>query len=386
MKVLSEYFETSLSAEERLNHFSAYVKGVGDGLRKNVNHLESLLSLLEMELEDNPAAEKYFTQAQENISSTFATLEELQTVLQNVYSPFEKIDPDILADALTNRLQKLFVGRISRIKQGKTVLINGNLLLLQEGLLPLLLAYIENKDEIIITTDVKELSLDYLKLFHSSSLPGDYFILNISSCRSNSKNIPLPANALFDKDSFSRLKDRFSLIYGVITLHGGDIFCTKNLDSNFNFSVILPLSHTEKSYMHTDSRESVDDKDLFGSETILLVDDEDMIWDVVIDMLQNMGYTVILAGNGLEALDVYSANPNTIDLVILDMLMPEMDGQHAFFKLQEINPDIKVLLSSGYVAETDAKNVLDAGAVGFLKKPYRMVDLARKIRSIFNET
>ena len=201
----------------------------------------------------------------------------------------------------------------------------------------------------------------------------------------NPQNTLFPVNQLFEQKNFSKLKDRFRLIYGIITLHGGDIFCMKCPDGNCSFSVILPLSHTEKSYMHTDSRESVEDKDLFGSETVLLVDDEDMIWDVVIDMLQNMGYTVLLAGNGLEALEVYAANPNTIDLVILDMLMPKMDGQHAFFKLQEINPNVKVLLSSGYVAETDAKNVLDAGAVGFLKKPYRMVDLARKIRSIFRD-
>jgi len=66
------------------------------------------------------------------------------------------------------------------------------------------------------------------------------------------------------------------------------------------------------------------------------------------------------------------------------MVMPELDGHGAFFRLKEIDPKVRVLLSSGYVSEEDARDVLDAGAVGFLQKPYRMVDLARKIRSIFD--
>jgi CheY-like chemotaxis protein len=128
----------------------------------------------------------------------------------------------------------------------------------------------------------------------------------------------------------------------------------------------------------------IEDQSLYGSETILLVDDEDMIWDVIIDMLQELGYSVVLAGNGLEALEVYRENPGSIDLVILDMVMPELDGHRAFFKLREIDPKTKVLLSSGYVSEDDVQDVLTAGAAGFLRKPYRMVDLARKVRSILD--
>jgi CheY-like chemotaxis protein len=128
---------------------------------------------------------------------------------------------------------------------------------------------------------------------------------------------------------------------------------------------------------------NLEDKDLYGKETILLVDDEDMIWDVIIDMLQELGYTVILAANGREAIEIYRANPGQIDLVLLDMVMPEMDGYAAFFELKKIDPKVRVLLSSGYVSEEEARSVLDAGAAGFLRKPYRMVDLARRVRSIF---
>lgn len=122
-----------------------------------------------------------------------------------------------------------------------------------------------------------------------------------------------------------------------------------------------------------------------AGKTILLVDDEDMIWDVITDMLQGMGYHVILAGDGQEAVDVYRANADAIDLVILDMLMPNMNGQEAFTILRTINPKAKVLLSSGYVSDTSVQDVLRAGASGFLRKPYRMTQLAEVIQNILAE-
>ncbi|MBO4619513.1 MAG: response regulator [Victivallales bacterium] len=117
-------------------------------------------------------------------------------------------------------------------------------------------------------------------------------------------------------------------------------------------------------------------------QTILLVDDEDMIWDVISDMLQQLGYRIILAGDGKEAVEIYAANPGLIDLVILDMLMPNMGGRETFFLLKELDPNVKVLASSGYVSQEEIQDVMDAGAAGFLRKPYRLADLARKIHEI----
>ena len=119
-------------------------------------------------------------------------------------------------------------------------------------------------------------------------------------------------------------------------------------------------------------------------KTILLVDDEDMIWDVISDMLQQLGYRIILAGDGQEAVQIYSANPGMIDLVILDMLMPNMGGRETFFVLKELDPKVKILASSGYVSQEEIQEVMNAGAAGFLRKPYRLADLARKIHEILS--
>ena len=119
--------------------------------------------------------------------------------------------------------------------------------------------------------------------------------------------------------------------------------------------------------------------------TILLVDDEDMIWDVLIDMLQSMGYNVLLASDGKEAVSIYGSNLGNIDLVILDMIMPKMGGKETFFILKELDPNVRVLASSGYVSQEEIQDVMEAGAAGFLRKPYRMTDLAKKIEEILRQ-
>jgi len=122
------------------------------------------------------------------------------------------------------------------------------------------------------------------------------------------------------------------------------------------------------------------------NETILVVDDEDCIWDFVIEALQNLGYIVLLAGDGEEAVDIYKNNPGEIDLVFLDMVMPRVGGHSAFFQIRSINPKAKVLLSSGYVAEKEIEDLLEQGAQGFLHKPHRIKTLAVEIRRILDKT
>ncbi|MBN1863911.1 MAG: response regulator [Victivallales bacterium] len=122
-----------------------------------------------------------------------------------------------------------------------------------------------------------------------------------------------------------------------------------------------------------------------GKETILLVDDNEAVWDVLIESLQGLGYSVILAENGVDTVEIYKANPKKIDLVILDMVMPKMGGHSTFFQIKAFDADAKVLLISGYVSEKEVKDLLDAGANGFLSKPCRINVLAREIRRILDK-
>jgi len=161
---------------------------------------------------------------------------------------------------------------------------------------------------------------------------------------------------------------------GSLLGQGGDILIPANSPDD-GLIILLPLAEENDDQLAPASA-------VPGGKTILLVDDEDMIWDVITAMLQDLGYNVLLAGNGLEAIETYRSNPGGIDLVLLDMLMPELSGRETFFRLKEINPAVKVLLSSGYVSGGDVQDVLNAGAAGFLQKPYRMTELSAKIREI----
>ncbi len=124
---------------------------------------------------------------------------------------------------------------------------------------------------------------------------------------------------------------------------------------------------------------------LRGTETVLLVDDEEMIIAVGQQILESMGYTVFLAKSGREAVETYKKNKGKIDMVLLDMIMPEMGGSETYERLKEINPDIKVLLSSGYSINGQAKTILAKGCDDVIQKPFGMKNLSQKLREILDK-
>ena len=122
-----------------------------------------------------------------------------------------------------------------------------------------------------------------------------------------------------------------------------------------------------------------------GTETILIVDDQETVWDFLIEALQKLGYSVLLAENGLDAVEIYENNPGQIDLVLLDMIMPHQGGHTTFYKLKELDPGVCVLLSSGFVSHDEVDDLLANGAAGFLPKPHRIATMAAEIRRILDE-
>jgi len=121
-----------------------------------------------------------------------------------------------------------------------------------------------------------------------------------------------------------------------------------------------------------------------GNETILIVDDQETVWDFLIEALQNLGYTVILAENGEDAVTICKNTPGGIDLVLLDMIMPKLGGHSTFYQLKALDPNVKVLLSSGFVDAAAVDDLLKNGACGFLEKPHRIKTLAYEMRRILD--
>jgi CheY-like chemotaxis protein len=123
---------------------------------------------------------------------------------------------------------------------------------------------------------------------------------------------------------------------------------------------------------------------LRGTETVLLVDDDEMLIDVGRQMLEAMGYKVLMANTGAKAVEVLKKNKDRIDMVILDMVMPDMGGGEAYNRMRQIKPNIKVLLSSGYSIQGEAINTLAMGCGGLIQKPFSLEQLSEKMRAILD--
>ena len=169
-------------------------------------------------------------------------------------------------------------------------------------------------------------------------------------------------------------------VYGIIKNHGGYINVYSEKDQGTTFTIYLPASDKEA----LTPQEEISQPISKGSGTILLIDDEQMILDVGSELLEELGYNVIPALSGTEALEVYSNDGNGIDMVIMDMIMPGLGGGETFDRLKEIDPGIKVLLSSGYSINGQATKILDRGCDGFIQKPFNMQQLSEKIREILD--
>ncbi|HBF43810.1 MAG TPA: hypothetical protein DDW42_09350 [Desulfobacteraceae bacterium] len=168
-------------------------------------------------------------------------------------------------------------------------------------------------------------------------------------------------------------------VYGIIMNHGGliDVYSEKGEGSTFN--IYLPASEKTVKGEKKPSQEL-----LKGKETVLLVDDEDMIIDVGGQFLESMGYKVLTGTGGKEAVEIYKEKSDEIDLVIVDMVMPDMGGGETYDRIKKINPNVKVLLSSGYSINGHATEILERGCNGFIQKPFNMKQLSQKIKEVLD--
>ena len=168
--------------------------------------------------------------------------------------------------------------------------------------------------------------------------------------------------------------------FGIVKNHSGIIDFASRPMVGTTFFIYLPA--TEKP-LHPE--EETDENSIhWGSETILIIDDEHYILEACKAMLNDMGYTVLTARNGEEAVGIYDEKWQNIALVILDMIMPGMDGRQTYQKLQKIDPEVKVLVSSGYSMDDIATEMLAMGCSEFIQKPFHMYKVSKMIRRILD--
>jgi two-component system cell cycle sensor histidine kinase/response regulator CckA len=214
--------------------------------------------------------------------------------------------------------------------------------------------------------------------------PGSYVLLRVKD-----------TGCGMDTDTMERIFDPFfttkgigkgtglglSSAYGIVKAHGGHIDVDSEKEQGTTVSIYLPALNEA-----VPAAVEPDEKIKHGEETILLVDDEALVLEVGAKMLTKLGYTVFEARGGREAVEIYKAKKDKIDVVILDQIMPDMTGAAVYDQLKQINGEVKVLLSSGYSLHGERNERMKQGCNGFISKPFKIQALSAKIRAICDLT
>jgi two-component system cell cycle sensor histidine kinase/response regulator CckA len=173
-----------------------------------------------------------------------------------------------------------------------------------------------------------------------------------------------------------------AVVYGVVKSHNGHISCFSEPGAGATFKVYFRAME-----QHGNLAEPTETAPMIkgGTETIMLVDDEEFIRALGARMFEESGYTVLLAADGESALELYRREQERIDLVILDLIMPGMGGRKCLEELLRLDPDARVIISSGYSPDGRTQEILQAGAKGFVSKPFRVKEMLRVIREVLDK-
>jgi signal transduction histidine kinase/CheY-like chemotaxis protein len=231
----------------------------------------------------------------------------------------------------------------------------------------------------IETKDITRKEMDHIPYKISAQ---DYIKISISD--SGIGMDPALISKIFDPFFTTKKRGKgtglgLSSVYGIVKSHDGYINADSQPGRGSTFHIYLPVSHKQTAQIL-----QPDNSIITGSETILIIDDEPDILEIGKEMLEVLGYQVHSARNGSEAIDLYTKHKDRIHLVILDMVMPVMSGEQVYDSLIEINPDIRVLVSSGYSQSGPAEKILQKGCNGFIQKPFKIQLLSQAIRQVLN--
>ena len=241
-----------------------------------------------------------------------------------------------------------------------------------------------NGGSLLITTSSLELDSSSVP-FHEIKKPGKYAFISVSDSGSG-----------MDKDIKEHIFEPFfttkevgkgtglglAIVYGIIKKHNGSIHVYSEPGQGTTFNIYLPLVTS----ITQDIRREATVRLPSGHETILLVEDEETVRQVIRATLEEYGYTVMEAINGTEAVEVFGANQDKIQLLLCDLIMPKKNGREAYEEIRKIRPDIKAIFMSGYTKDIIVKKGFMEEGVNFISKPITPTDLLKKIRVVLEAT
>jgi two-component system cell cycle sensor histidine kinase/response regulator CckA len=376
--------EAQLIHAQKMEAIGTLAGGIAHDFNNILMGIQGYLSLMRLNPETENPHEKYIQGIEENVMSAANLTEQLLGFARKgKYTPSTTCLHDVIEKStrmFTRTRKEITVHKRLQediwkveVDQGQIEQVLINLYLNAWHAMP-------DGGDLYIQTEKVSLSDDYCRPFEVKG--GKYVKISVTD------------NGIgMDKETLERIFEPFfttkevgkgtglglASAYGIIKNHNGIIRAYSEKGHGATFVIYLPASETQE------FEASLPEPMLVrGTERILLVDDEEGPILVEELMLKELGYAVLTARSGNEAIDLYKFDNGTIDLVALDMIMPEKSGRATYEELQTINPQIKVLLVSGYSLNKQVEELIAQGCSGFIQKPFDILELSQKLRQILD--
>ncbi len=387
LKDISEEYKlhTQLEHSQRMDAIGQLAGGVAHDFNNMLGGIIGSAELLKNYLNDDPDAEEYYdliietSERAASLTTQLLTFSRKHKILSSPMNLHEVIEKSVL-------LLKRTIDPIIEIKQNllaESFSIIGDPTMLQSSLINLGINAshaMKKGGELYIETRNVVLDEAYCQNSTFPLLPGEYLqlIVEDNGCGIPKDKLPLVFEPFFTtKDLGKGTGLGLSAVYGSVTQHHGEIKVYSEIDKGTSFTLLFPVSESAERSRTQEIRETVK-----GAGTILIADDEKIMRLTAKGILESFGFQVIMAGNGKEALEVFLENRDIIDLVLLDMVMPVMNGRDCFSKIKAVSPQMPVIISSGFTNSNDIKQLKQEGLNGFISKPYRTYELNKLLRQV----
>jgi len=378
--------EAQLLHAQKMEAVGTLAGGVAHDFNNVLQAVSGYVQLLLMRKGEEDPDLNYLNQIDKSIQRAAKLIQQLLIFSRKVESKLEPVD---LNQEIVN-VHKLLMKTIPKMVDIELHLAAGNKVLnadpiqLEQIIMNLAVNArdaMPDGGKFIIETENVVMDENYCKA-HLGSIPGEYVLLTVSDTgcgmdRETLKHIFEPFYTTKETGQGTGLG--LAMVYGIVKDHGGYTMCYSESGQGTTFKIYFPVLKGEGIERESEHEEEEDIRG--GAETILLVDDEEDILDIGCDILGKYGYTTIRADSGERALEVYMKDRARIDLVIMDLGMPGMGGYKCMQELLKIDPEIKVMIASGYSASGRTKETLKS-ASGFIGKPYRLAEMLKKVRKV----
>lgn len=377
--------------EQQLIH-AQKMEGLGTlagGIAHDFNNILAIILGYTSRLETSRSADQVVGAVKvirEAVERGAALVQQLLTSARQAEARFSSVDLNALVRELEKMLQATFP---------KTI----NFELKLEGDLPLLIADRSQIHQVLLNLCVNArdampkggtLALETCSIF-GAALANEFTGVeaNRYACvkiRDSGTGIPREVKAHIFEPFFTT-KERgkgtglgLSVVYGVVNNHRGFVQVESEPTKGTTFTVYLPLDHVALSQRDGDRAASYDKP--AEAQMILLVEDEEMLRDLGVNILESEGYRVLAAKDGIDAVELFDLHRDDIGLVVCDLGLPRLGGREVFLKMKETKPGVRAIVASGYLEPTMRSEILKAGVIDTIQKPYDFNDLVAKIKSI----